>query len=271
MNIIKTVCTATVVLMAGMLTSCSDYLDVSKELAQNLDKEEVFSKAKYIKQWYGEIYQTCPNYSEAGLDVQNSNGTVNAQAIYSGEIVCAHPSVLKFGQNTFTPSSTTHNRWWNCYKQIRQAMIFLDMAPESIGDPINADGYISVEEMRRYKADVTYLLAYNYFLLFEFYGPTPIIPETADPSDESLDYARASVDEMVGHIDQLLESVINGEYRDDLPETIKTGTGDDTSHDNSMYNLREILRPTKAAALALRARLWVYAASPLLMEAIKKR
>ena len=86
-------------------------------------------------------------------------------------------------------------------------MIFLDMAPESIGDPINADGYISVEEMRRYKADVTYLLAYNYFLLFEFYGPTPIIPETADPSDENLDYARASVDEMVGHIDQLLESL----------------------------------------------------------------
>lgn len=99
------------------------------------------------------------------------------------------------------------------------------MAPESIGDPINADGYISVEEMRRYKADVTYLLAYNYFLLFEFYGPTPIIPETADPSDENLDYARASVDEMVGHIDQLLESLISGEYRDDLPETIKTGTG----------------------------------------------
>ena len=49
MNIIKTVCTATVVLMTGMLTSCSDYLDVSKELAQNLDKEEVFSKPKYIK------------------------------------------------------------------------------------------------------------------------------------------------------------------------------------------------------------------------------
>lgn len=263
MNIIKTICTATAVLLAGMLTSCSDYLDVSKELAKNLDKEEVFSKAKYIKQWYAELYQTCPNYSETGLDVQGSNGTVNAQAIYSGEIVCAHPNVLKFGQNTFTPSSTTHNRWWNCYKQIRQAMIFLDMAPESIGDPINADGYISVEEMRRYKADVTYLLAYNYFLLFEFYGPTPIIPETADPSDENLDYARASVDEMVGHIDQLLESLISGEYRDDLPETIKTGTGDDSSHDNSMYNLREILRPTKAAALALRARLWVYAASPL--------
>jgi starch-binding outer membrane protein, SusD/RagB family len=51
MNIIKTICTATAVLLAGMLTSCSDYLDVSKELAKNLDKEEVFSKAKYIKQF----------------------------------------------------------------------------------------------------------------------------------------------------------------------------------------------------------------------------
>lgn len=67
MNIIKTICTATAVLLAGMLTSCSDYLDVSKELAKNLDKEEVFSKAKYIKQWYAELYQTCPNYSETGL------------------------------------------------------------------------------------------------------------------------------------------------------------------------------------------------------------
>ena len=55
MNIIKTICTATAISLAGMLASCSDYLDVSKELAQNLDKEEVFSKAKYIKQWYGEI------------------------------------------------------------------------------------------------------------------------------------------------------------------------------------------------------------------------
>ena len=57
-----------------------------KELAKNLDKEEVFSKAKYIKQWYAELYQTCPNYSETGLDVQGSNGTVNAQAIYSGKL-----------------------------------------------------------------------------------------------------------------------------------------------------------------------------------------
>ena len=137
------------------------------------------------------------------------------------------------------------------------------MAPESLGDASNQDGYISVEEMRRMKADVTYLLAYNYFQLFELYGPTPIIPDVADPEDESIDNARASVDEMVNHIDGLLDSVINGEYKNDLPETIKQGDGADYDHDASIYDLNNILRPTKAAALALRARLWVYAASPL--------
>ena len=263
MNIIKTIRTMAAASLVGLLTGCADYLDVSSELAETMDKETVFSTAKYLKQWYGEIYQTCPNYSEVGLDVQNSNGVVNSWAIYSGEIVCAHPNVLKFSQNPYTPSNTSHNRWWNCYKQIRQGMIFLDMAPESLGDPKNAEGYISKEEMRRYKADVIYLIAYNYFLLFEVYGPTPIISEVADPENEELDYARASVDEMVAHIDGLLEQLITGDYSDALPETLKTGTGDDTAHDNSMYNLREILRPTKAAALALRARLWVYAASPL--------
>lgn len=264
MNIIKkSINTVTAIAAAFTLSSCAGFLDIDKELAKNLDKDEVFSTAAYLKEWYGEIYSTCPNYSEAGLDVQNEGGFYNSWAILSGELVCAHPNVLKYGQNTFTTSSSQFHRWWNCYKQIRQAMIFLDRAPESIGTPGDQTGYISEAEMRRYKADVTYLMAYNYFLLFELYGPTPIITEIADPEDPGLDYARASVDEMVAHIDGLLDEVINGEYSDALPETIKTGTDADNLHNNSNYDLTNILRPTKVAALALRARLHVYAASPL--------
>lgn len=255
MNIVRNIRNIMAVSLVGLLSGCSDYLDVSSELSESLNKDKVFSTAGYLKQWYSEIYSTCPLYSEAGLDVQNSNGVVNSWAIYSGEIVCAHPNVLKFGQNTYTPMNTSHNRWWNCYKQIRQAMIFLERAPETIGDPKDSNGYISKSEMDRYKADVTYLLAYNYFLLFELYGPTPIVEEVADPDNSGTDYARASVDEMVNHIDGLLVSLISGEYSNILPETLKTGDDE--------YNLREILRPTMGAVYALRARLWVYAASPL--------
>ncbi|MGL5619813.1 MAG: RagB/SusD family nutrient uptake outer membrane protein [Tannerellaceae bacterium] len=268
MQTIKFIQTISAASMICLFSSCVDFLDVSQELSQNLDKDVVFSTAKYIKQWYGEIYRSCPLYSETGYGVHNNESGLgkeftNPWAILSGEIVCAHPNVLQYGQNTFTPSSTPFNKWAGCYQQIRQAMIFLQKAPESIGIAANQDGYISVEEMRRMKADATYLLAYNYFQLFELYGPVPIIPEIADPENSVIDYDRASVDEMVNHIDELLSALIDGTYKNDLPETIKNGEGADYDHDASMYDLNNILRPTKAAALALRARLWVYAASPL--------
>lgn len=262
-NIKTTIRTLAAVLLIGGFTSCTDYLDVSKELAKNLDKEEVFSNAQYLKKWYGEIYQTMPNYSEAGLDVQSEGGFYNSWAILSGELVCAHPNVLKYGQNTYTPSSSPFHRWANCYKQIRQGMIFLDMAPASLGNPADQSGYISKEEMTRMKADVVYLIAYNYFLMFELYGPTPIIPEIADPENPNIDYPRASVDEMVNHIDGLLVQLIDGPYKDALPLTLRQGEGNDYDHNNSDYDYTNILRPTMGAVLALRARLWVYAASPL--------
>lgn len=255
MKIRKTICTAIAASAIGMFSSCSDYLDVSKELAQNLDKDEVFSNWTYLKQWYGDLYSTMPNYSQTGYSVATTQGGfLNSWAILSGELVCAHPSVLNFSQNTFNSSNTPFNRWWNCYKEIRQAMIFLENAPESLGDPSDPNGYQTPEMMRRMRADVTYLIAYNYFLMFELYGPVPIIREVANPEDSNIDYSRASVKEMVEYIDGLLEQIISGEYSDALPDNYKEG---------SSYNYNEMLRPTKAAALALRARLWVYAASPL--------
>lgn len=255
MNIIKTaIHTLAVAALIGGLSSCADYLDVSSELSKNLDKEEVFSNTGLLREWYGTVYGTLPNYSEAGLDVQNGGGFYNSWAILSGELVCAHPNVLKFGQNTYTASASDFHRWASCYKTVRQALIFLERAPEFLGNPKD-NGYISPEEMLRMKADVIYLLAYNYYLLFELYGPAPIVTEIADPENSNIDYERSSVDEMVNYIDGLLSELIEGKYRDALPETLKNSEG--------KYNLNEILRPTKAAALALRARLWVYAASPL--------
>ena len=253
--------TAAFATMGLSLNSCSDYLDVSKELSQNLDKEQVFSNWNYMKQWYGAIYATMPNYSETGLDVTNNPNYTNVWALYSGELVCAHPNPLSVATSTFTPNSTgSYNRWWRCYQAIRQAMIFLENCPESIGDPGDRTGnYIPPEEMRRYKADVIYLLAYNYFQLFELYGPTPIIEEIADPG-VSVDYARASVDEMVNHIDSLLAQLIEGDYSDALPDTYILSS--DPTNGNT-YDYTNMLRPTKATAMALRARLWVYAASPL--------
>ena len=111
------------------------------------------------------------------------------------------------------------------------------------------------------KSEAKYLMAYTYFQLFELYGPVPIVSEIQNPEDKNLDYPRASVDEVVQYIDDLLVDVIKSEH---IPKTINTGkVGNDYEHNNDRFELKEMLRPTIIAAKALRARLWVYAASPL--------
>lgn len=85
-------------------------------------------------------------------------------------------------------------------------------------------------------------MAYYYFQLFELYGPTPIISNIADPEQAEIDYKRPSVDEMVNHIDSLLDELIDGKYKGVLPNTIKTGKSEDYTHTNSDYDLNNILR-----------------------------
>ena len=37
-------------------TSCSDYLDVSKEMNENLTEAKVWENPTYTRNWYGNIY-----------------------------------------------------------------------------------------------------------------------------------------------------------------------------------------------------------------------
>lgn len=250
--------TLTIFLLVGGLHSCADYLDVSSELEENLNIEQVFQNPKYIKEWYSEVYATIPRYSQTGYGA--SNGFHGVWNMLAGEMTAGSGAMKIHASSTYNAESAPFQRWWTCYKSIRQAMIFLQRAPETVGSSLD-DSYIDAEQMKRMKADVKFLLAYNYFLLFEVYGPIPIIGEVANPEDSSIDYARASLDEVLNYIDSLLKEVIES---GDLPESLLVNdTGNDYDHSSGRYNLTEILRPTKAAALALRARLWVYAASPL--------
>lgn len=251
------------VCLAGALltfsTSCLDYLDVSKEVAENLTTDQVFTNPSYLKRWYSEIYSCVPIYSEIGSNYV-SPGFSNSWEVLAGGFTCGDQITGRTqGVSGYDIKSAGLGRWQLCYQLIRQAMIFLEKAPESLGQA-NESSSIMQSEMNRMKADVKYLLAYNYLLLFEIYGPVPVMNEVVDPESTSWDKTREPMDSFLAYVDSLLEEIIESGY---LPETIKTGKSADYEHNSSDYNLKEILRPTKAAALALRARLWVYAASPL--------
>lgn len=246
------------------LASCSDYLDVSDEIADNLTIEDVFNNKEYVQRWHSNIFNCISHYETMGGSYEGPlTGVWN---VIAGEVSPNGGTSYTVMRNGFTADTAPFQRWGTLYKYIRQALILLERI-KPVGDP-NAlnDSYLSPEQVERMKAEAQFFIAYSYFSLFELYGPVPIVTEIADPDNPNFaDYPRASVDDMVQYIDGLLAEVIESGA---LPETTfasggVSGNRDHSNHDNSKYALNEAVRPTKAAALALRAKLWVYAASPL--------
>lgn len=234
------------------------FIDISKELSDNLNLEEVFNNPNYTKRWYNQMYQMIPLYSEMGMGANNfRTGIWN---VIAGEVTSSQPPGLNYMVSGFNSSSSRFHKWANAYETIRQGLIFLDRAKDQMGLDTDKE-FISASEMNRMKAETKFLIAYSYFQLFELYGPVPIVEDVQDPNDKDFDFPRATVDETINYIDKLLVEALES---DDLPETINTKVvGNDYDHNNDRFNLNEMNRPTKVATLALRARLWVYAASPL--------
>lgn len=126
----------------------------------------------------------------------------------------------------------------NLWQGIRDCNIFL----ENIDTVIDLPAY----ERKRWKAEVKFIKAFYHFYLFRMYGPIPIIDKNLPISagvDEVKTY-REPVDEVVTYITNLME-----EAAQDLPEDVVEGT--------------EAGRITNLIAMSMRAKVLVYAASPL--------
>ena len=243
------------------LGACSDYLDTSKELTENLTINEVFENVSYTRRWHQNIYNCIIEHSKMGSSTATNNNAganwvgawnSNPWSAMSGEIMqngAGTAPVRDLLESGFTTGSAQWHRWGTQYQQIRQAMIFLERA-KPLGKPGDLTS-ISETELNKMKAEAKFFIAYCYFTLFELYGPPAIVPELANPENPNIDYPRASVDEIIELIDGLLQEVIN---TPELPESI---------YRSGVWNYTEMVRPTKVVAMALRARLAVYAASPL--------
>ena len=131
-----------------------------------------------------------------------------------------------------TPSNSPFE-CWGLYTPIRSANTFLkNMAPSET----NADAFNSI------KGEAIFLRAYFYAELVRFYGDVPIITEPQELTD-SLSVSRNTYDECITFISDEMDKAAEL-----LPLSFE---GDMVGH------------ATKGAALALKARMLLYAASPL--------
>jgi len=230
------------------MASCSDYLDVSDELAGGLTSvDEVFKNVSYTKKWYANVFAGIPDYS---MMVSNSDyfneddaGVFNPWTSLTDEV--NSNAISRAGVGIFEWNSKTDfaHRWEYLYQLIRQANMFLENVKAIDATGSNAE-FLTEQEVMLYKANVRFMRALYYYLLIEQYGPVPLVTKTLTLEDD-LDMERTPLDEIIQFIDTELLEASAGMYQSALTDE----------------NLLGI--PTKGAALAVRAKLWVFAASPL--------
>lgn len=213
-------------------SACTDYINVDKYFYDQVSLDSAFSKRIYVDGWLSSAYS-----------VMNKLGEYKEPFRWASDDLY-HPDMKEYVEGSYSADkpkgdeNAGESRLWKYYEGIRKASTFLDnvdRCPE-----------LTMDEIADMKGQAHFLRAYCYWALIRVFGPVPLIPLEgldADLSYEELSLPRAHFDEIVSFIDT------------ELAETARL-----LPMRRTVNNLG---RPTRGAALGLRARVLLYAASPL--------
>ena len=216
------------------ISSCSDFLETTP--LTEFSEASVFSDPILVETFINHIYF---RLDEPLTDGRNSSNVVD-EGHYRG-----NAGSLQFNRGQITldviPASPFRRyRGWNdLYKTIRFCNIFFNKVEEVPFDNVITDGKTLKERMT---GEVHFLRAYLYFFLISTYGGVPIIEEVYE-LDSEFEKARNSWQECVDFV---------------VSECDKAAAL--LPVDNTGANLG---RATRGAALALKSRILLYAASDL--------
>lgn len=226
------------------VSSC-DYLGVSDQLAGGLQNtEQVFDNVSYTKRWYANVFAGIPDYS--GINSVNVGAFKNPWTGMCDELVVGSGNSSKYNNSDRNAANMGFHRYGDCYKYIRQANIFLQKAHPIMTTGTQGDQLLE-DELTQMKANVRFMRAFYHYLLFEQYGPIILVKDKIYNATEDQDVPRNTVDEVIEYIDSELTAVASELTQEPIFE----------DKDYRAW-------PTKGVALAVRAKLWLYAASPLL-------
>lgn len=218
------------IVAGGMMSSCADYLDVDKYFYDQLSIDSAFSKRKYVDGWLSNAFEPIQYITEGeGMRRWMSDDIVK----YEGR------DYQNGNYSSSTNNGDSENLLYKAYEAVRKASTFIDN--------VDRCGELTQVEKADMKGQMRFIRAYAYWSLIRHFGPVPLIPEhglDVSLSYEELSLPRASLDEIVEFIDQDLVIAARS-----LPMT---------------RTVNNMGRPTRGAALALRARILLWVASPLM-------
>lgn len=238
----KSICFITGMLLAGVLvtnTSCDDYLDAHPDDIITL--EMIFDSEPRVQEWLAGIYAHIvdPTWVEPhdyGYDILADD----MQIPEDWRQFNWWPMDAQKGN--WSPSTYLFNDYWTgAYRAVRAAYVFMNRAKALPSQ------YLSQEDVDMMKLEARFLVAYFYSYMLELYGSFPLIDHLfeSEAALEEVTLPRTPFEDIVAWLDREFTDLAG-----QLPESF--------NDEATRYG-----RPTKGMALACRARVWLFAASPL--------
>ena len=180
------------------------------------------------------------------------DGAMLAAASDEADHALAGSTIEKFQEGSFNSMANPDNNWEKSYRGIRRAQQFLidsenyeEILLRDISTTALKETYEQqCEYIKCLRAENNVMIAYIYFELLKRYGGVPIVSEIQSPEDEPLQL-RNSYDEVVNEIVRRIDVA--------LPDLKPSWNQRDP---------KEYGRIETGAALAIKARALLYAASP---------
>lgn len=182
------------------------------------------------------------------------DGNISAARSDEAEYTAARSSVQLFNEGSWNQYNNPDDVYGYSYQGIKDANFFLDYSEDYKNqlalnrDTFSDNGYRyrqDVMDIAWLRAEARVLKAYFYFELMKRYGDVPLV-ETVLGLSGNADLPRESVEKIVDYAVDEIDAVL-----DDLQPNWKVAANDRDG------------RFTKGAALALKSRMLLYAASPL--------
>ncbi len=230
---------AAIVLVITIMSSCKKDGILTGDTQTDIFDKDVWTDSVRTIQVLTSIYADLgPESMTTRINTSNSLSEFSDESDERWATTTTTPAGT-FQKGNYSASSLPdpfNNIWKNTYKSIRKANLFISRVDEA---PLSA------VLKKRMKAEARFLRAWYYHLLMKHYAGVPIVDKVLT-LDDNFNIPRNSYEECVNYLVKELD-----ETAVDLPMEY-TGT--------EGYNHGRI---TKGACLALKARVLLFAASPL--------
>lgn len=223
-----------------LLAGCKKYLDQVPN--DRITIEQVFQKKGPSEQYLANIYNYIPD--------ESNQWEGNPWGANSDELDATWSKYPTYGLNigNMSAGNVLFDRWGTYYRGIRSATYFINHIDNN-AEILAVDGQQLIDQ---YKAEARFLRAFFYTLLMRQYGPVVLVGEeeiAADAPAEAMQLPRSPYDSCVEYVVSELDKAAAV-----LPR-VPSSNGQES---DIQYG-----RATVGMALAVKARLLLYAASPL--------